>query len=152
MLVSAAAGSGKTAVLAERCCRLVCGADSNCGIESLLVVTFTEAAAREMKSRIAEAIGRTVRKRQADGAVRHHHASRKRAHMKPTIARSFAGTVLTMFLGHTAAALLEIDQQEFVADIRMAGPQLIAHANQRLVHSQSRLHAHHQQIDSIRRA
>jgi len=52
ILVSAAAGSGKTAVLAERCAYLVCDANSPCDVDELLVVTFTEAAAAEMKSRI----------------------------------------------------------------------------------------------------
>ncbi len=49
LLVSAAAGAGKTAVLTERIARLVAeGTD----IKSILVVTFTEAAAGEMKARI----------------------------------------------------------------------------------------------------
>jgi len=56
LLVSAAAGSGKTAVLAERCVYLVCDAPQPCDIDELLVVTFTEAAAAEMKSRIADAL------------------------------------------------------------------------------------------------
>ncbi len=58
ILVSAAAGSGKTTVLAERCAALVCDGpvDQRCGIDELLVVTFTDAAAGEMKSRIAAAI------------------------------------------------------------------------------------------------
>src|SRR4051812_48781695 len=45
LLVSAAAGSGKTAVLAERCAYLVCDAPRTCDVHELLVVTFTEAAA-----------------------------------------------------------------------------------------------------------
>jgi len=56
LLVSAAAGSGKTAMLAERCAHLVCDADEPCDVDALLVVTFTEAAAAEMKSRIHEAL------------------------------------------------------------------------------------------------
>ncbi len=65
VLVSAAAGSGKTAVLAERCARLVCespqsgggvAGQERTGVENLLVLTFTDAAANEMKSRIAAAI------------------------------------------------------------------------------------------------
>ncbi len=62
LLVSAAAGSGKTAVLAERCARLVCGdeAGERCGIENLLVLTFTEAAAGEMRTRIAAALAQKL--------------------------------------------------------------------------------------------
>src|SRR3954470_4060794 len=58
LLVSAAAGSGKTAMLAERCAYLVCDAPEpyRCDVDELLVVTFTEAAAAEMKSRISKAL------------------------------------------------------------------------------------------------
>ena len=51
LLVSAAAGAGKTAVLTERIARLV---EEGADVRSLLVVTFTEAAAREMKQRVEE--------------------------------------------------------------------------------------------------
>ena len=56
LLVSAAAGSGKTAMLAARCVHLVCDAPDPCDVDELLVVTFTEAAAAEMKSRIHAAL------------------------------------------------------------------------------------------------
>src|SRR4051794_37713929 len=56
LLVPAAAGSGKTAVLAERCAHLVCDADDPCEVDELLVVTFTEAAAAEMRTRIGKAL------------------------------------------------------------------------------------------------
>jgi len=56
LLVSAAAGSGKTAVLAERCAYLVCDAPEPCEIDELLVVTYTEPAAAEMKQRILQAV------------------------------------------------------------------------------------------------
>lgn len=56
VLVSAAAGSGKTAVLAERCAYLVTDAPNPCQINELLVVTFTDAAAAEMRERIAKAL------------------------------------------------------------------------------------------------
>ena len=56
LLVSAAAGSGKTAMLAARCAQLVCDERDDCGIDELLVVTFTEAAAAEMKARIHSAL------------------------------------------------------------------------------------------------
>ena len=50
LLVSAAAGSGKTAVLVERIVKMVCEEDYD--IDKILVVTFTKAAAAEMKERI----------------------------------------------------------------------------------------------------
>ena len=56
MLVSAAAGSGKTAVLTERILKLVSDENHPADIDRLLVVTFTRAAAAEMKERISMAI------------------------------------------------------------------------------------------------
>ncbi|MDD3361099.1 MAG: helicase-exonuclease AddAB subunit AddA [Hespellia sp.] len=55
ILVSAAAGSGKTAVLVERIIQRLTGADP-IDVDRLLIVTFTEAAAAEMKERIRLAI------------------------------------------------------------------------------------------------
>jgi ATP-dependent helicase/nuclease subunit A len=66
LLVSAAAGSGKTAVLAERCAYLVCDAPHPCDVDELLVVTFTEAAAAEMKGRIEKALRDRIASRPAD--------------------------------------------------------------------------------------
>ena len=54
LLVSAAAGSGKTAVLVERIKRLVIG--SRTGLDRMLVVTFTKAAASEMKEKIQKSL------------------------------------------------------------------------------------------------
>jgi len=53
ILVSAAAGSGKTAVLTERILRMICDEAHPVDIDRLLVVTFTNAAAAEMRERIA---------------------------------------------------------------------------------------------------
>ena len=64
ILVSAAAGSGKTAVLVERIVRLV---REGCPIDRMLVVTFTNAAAGEMRQRIGEALGKAAREDPALG-------------------------------------------------------------------------------------
>uniref|UniRef100_UPI0040567F03 helicase-exonuclease AddAB subunit AddA n=1 Tax=Acetatifactor sp. TaxID=1872090 RepID=UPI0040567F03 len=56
ILVSAAAGSGKTAVLVERIIRMVCDEEHPVDIDRLLIVTFTNAAAAEMRERIANGI------------------------------------------------------------------------------------------------
>ncbi|MCR5755344.1 MAG: UvrD-helicase domain-containing protein, partial [Acetatifactor sp.] len=53
ILVSAAAGSGKTAVLTERIVQMICDEKNPVDIDRLLVVTFTNAAAAEMRERIA---------------------------------------------------------------------------------------------------
>ena len=60
VLVSAAAGSGKTSVLIERIIRIILEGRAN--VDEMLVVTFTNAAASEMKLRLAGAI----RKRMAE--------------------------------------------------------------------------------------
>lgn len=72
LLISAAAGSGKTTVLAERCASLVCDppAERRCGVEELLVVTFTEAAAAEMRKRIEKAIRQRLRENPEDEHLR----------------------------------------------------------------------------------
>lgn len=56
LLVSAAAGSGKTAVLVERIITMLTRAEDPVSVDELLIVTFTEAAAAEMKERIRSAI------------------------------------------------------------------------------------------------
>lgn len=56
ILVSAAAGSGKTAVLVERIIRRIMDPETPVDADRLLIVTFTEAAASEMKERISDAI------------------------------------------------------------------------------------------------
>ena len=61
ILVSAAAGSGKTAVLVERIITEITQGDSPKDIDKLLVVTFTKAAAAEMRTRIGEALEEKLR-------------------------------------------------------------------------------------------
>ena len=74
VMVTAAAGSGKTAVLAERCAYLVADLpkDRRIEVDRLLVVTFTEAAAAEMRQRVA----RFIRQR-LDSAPRDAHLARQ---------------------------------------------------------------------------
>ena len=56
ILVSAAAGSGKTAVLVQRIIEMIADEEKNIDIDRLVIVTFTNAAAYEMKQRILAAI------------------------------------------------------------------------------------------------
>ena len=56
ILVSAAAGSGKTAVLVERILQKVTDENNPVNIDSMVVVTFTKAAAGEMRERIRLAL------------------------------------------------------------------------------------------------
>lgn len=61
LLVSAAAGSGKTAVLSRRILRLVSEGDDPIAIDRILVVTFTKAAAEELKMRIAKELKKALK-------------------------------------------------------------------------------------------
>ena len=58
LLISAAAGSGKTAVLVERIKNIII--QDKVDVRELLVVTFTKAAASEMKEKIAKAISKAA--------------------------------------------------------------------------------------------
>ena len=62
LLVAAAAGAGKTAVLVERIIQKITDKDNPKDIDRLLIVTFTNAAATEMRERIAEAISEKLEK------------------------------------------------------------------------------------------
>lgn len=62
LLVAAAAGSGKTAVLVERIIKIITNEENPVDIDKLLVVTFTSAAAAEMRERIAAAISKALEK------------------------------------------------------------------------------------------
>lgn len=79
ILVSAAAGSGKTAVLVERILALISDLENPVDIDRLLVVTFTNAAAAEMRERIHSAILKKLEENPDDvrmqrQAVLVHHA------------------------------------------------------------------------------
>lgn len=79
VLVSAAAGSGKTAVLVERIVRMISEGDHPLDIDRLLVVTFTRAAAAQMRERIARAISARLEEKPGDRHLQRqetllHHA------------------------------------------------------------------------------
>lgn len=60
ILVSAAAGSGKTAVLVQRVVNLITDKQNPVDVDKLLVVTFTNAAAAEMRTRISKALNKII--------------------------------------------------------------------------------------------
>ena len=66
LLVSAAAGSGKTATLTERIIRSLTDEKNPVDIDSLLVVTFTNAAAAELRAKISKALSEAVEQNPAD--------------------------------------------------------------------------------------
>lgn len=56
LLVSAAAGSGKTKVLVERLLSMVCDPDDPANLDEFLLITYTKAAAAELRSKISSAL------------------------------------------------------------------------------------------------
>ncbi|MFD1885427.1 helicase-exonuclease AddAB subunit AddA [Paenibacillus wenxiniae] len=70
ILVAAAAGSGKTAVLVERIIRQVTDPEHPLDVDRMLVATFTKAAATEMRQRIRAALDREVLNRPTDERLR----------------------------------------------------------------------------------
>jgi ATP-dependent helicase/nuclease subunit A len=60
LLISAAAGSGKTATLTERIIRRITDKEAPADISQMLIVTFTRAAAAELRSRIFGALSDTL--------------------------------------------------------------------------------------------
>ena len=56
LLVSAAAGSGKTKVLVDRLLSRICDKVNPCNLDDFLVITYTKAAAAELRIKIAQAL------------------------------------------------------------------------------------------------
>ena len=79
LLVSAAAGSGKTAVLVERIIKMITEGDEPADIDHILVVTFTNAAAAQMREKIAIAVEKKLQENPSDEHLQRqaalvHHA------------------------------------------------------------------------------
>lgn len=70
ILVSAAAGSGKTAVLVERVIRMITDPNHPVDIDRLLIVTFTNAAAAEMRYRISKSLNARIKENPAESFYR----------------------------------------------------------------------------------
>ena len=79
LLVSAAAGSGKTAVLVQRILHKITREENPVSIDRLLVVTFTKAAAAEMKQRIAAELSRRMGEHPGDRRLRRQQGLLPRA-------------------------------------------------------------------------
>ena len=70
LIISAAAGSGKTSVLVERVIGLIIDEKAPVDVDRLLVVTFTNLAAAEMRSRISEALLKRIVEKPGDTRLR----------------------------------------------------------------------------------
>ena len=79
LLVSAAAGSGKTAVLTERAVRLITDPEAPIDADKLLIVTFTNAAAAELRARIGQALLRRSQAEPGNTALRRQRMLLQRA-------------------------------------------------------------------------
>ncbi len=79
LLVSAAAGSGKTAVLTERVVQLITDAEHPVNADRLLIVTFTNAAAAELRARIAQALLERIQQEPGNAALRRQRMLLQRA-------------------------------------------------------------------------
>ena len=92
VLVSAAAGSGKTAVLVERLIRRITDRQNPVDADRFLVVTFTKAAAAEMRERVAARLRELLRENPADGFLQHQMLLLERAQI--CTIDSFFGSVV----------------------------------------------------------
>ena len=109
ILVSAAAGSGKTAVLVERIMELICDEKNPVDVDRLLVVTFTKAAAAEMKERVGAAIRKRLEKQPENGYLQRQEALVP--HAQITTIDSFCSYILRNHFGE-----IDLDPAFRVAD------------------------------------
>lgn len=102
ILVSAAAGSGKTAVLVERVIRLITDPEQPIDADRLVVVTFTKAAAAEMRERIDERISELLQNDPDNMSLRRQKLLLHRAHID-TI-HAFCASCLREFFARAGIA------------------------------------------------
>jgi len=138
LLVSAAAGSGKTAVLAARCVALICDPQQPCNADELLVVTFTNAAAAEMRQRITRLLNEeaaNAQSRDEDEARRLQRQVLLLAGAQIGTIHSFCATMLRRYfhelgidpgfrlLDEDEAALQRRDLMDELVEERLADPE-----------------------------
>ena len=79
VLVMAGAGTGKTHTLVERCLDLIC--NDRVSLDEMLIVTFTEAAATEMRERLREGLENAINQKPDDGHLPEQLALFDAAHL-----------------------------------------------------------------------
>mgnify|MGYP001218786984 CR=1 FL=1 len=109
ILVSAAAGSGKTAVLVERIIQKLVDKDSPINIDEILVSTFTNAAAEEMRNRIGAALEKAIAKDPTSYHLKKQLSLLQRASISTL--HSFCTTVVRQY-----AYMLDLDPAFRIAD------------------------------------
>ena len=110
VLVSAAAGSGKTAVLVERLLRRI--VDERIDVNRFLIITFTKAAASELRRKIGDAISAMIEKRPDDKHLRRQLALLGNARISTV--HSFCSWVLKSYgnMPELAAGFRVLDEAE----------------------------------------
>lgn len=114
LLVSAAAGSGKTAVLVERVIRRLTEEEAPTDIDRFLLVTFTNAAAAEMRAKIGEAVSKRLAQQPQNARLRRQLFLLHKSQI--TTVHSFC---LKLLQEH--AAQLDIPQDFRIADEKECG-------------------------------
>lgn len=109
VIVSAAAGSGKTAVLVERVIRLITDTENGVDADRLLVVTYTRKAAVELKSRLKEALTDCIRKDPSNAFLLRQQSLLSKAHISTV--DSFCMSLCKEYF-----YLLDIDRNIRIAD------------------------------------
>lgn len=109
VIVSAAAGSGKTAVLVERVIRLITDPENGADADRLLVVTYTRKAAAELKSRLKDALSDCIRKDPSNAFLLRQQSLLSKAHISTVDA-------FCMSLCREYFYLLDIDRNIRIAD------------------------------------
>ena len=109
VIVSAAAGSGKTAVLVERVIRLITDTENGVDADRLLVVTYTRKAAAELKGRLKEALTDCIRSDPSNAFLLRQQSLLAKAHISTV--DSFC-----MSLCREYFYLLDIDRNIRIAD------------------------------------
>ncbi|MBQ6848434.1 MAG: helicase-exonuclease AddAB subunit AddA [Clostridia bacterium] len=99
LLVSAAAGSGKTAVLVERIIRRITDPVNPVDVDRLLVVTFTRAAAAEMRQRLSNALAAKMAEEPDNPRYARQQMLLPRAYISTVDA--FCARILQEFAGQT---------------------------------------------------
>ncbi len=110
LLVCAAAGSGKTAVLTERVIRMLTE-DASADISRMLVVTFTRAAAGELRQRIAEALSK---------AILETDDQKKKSHLSKQLVLLGGAAISTIDSFYFDLVRANFQEASFPASIRLA--------------------------------
>ncbi len=99
LLIAAAAGSGKTAVLVERIIRLITDPENPVDVDRLLVVTFTRAAAAELRQRLSNALAKKMADEPDNLRYQRQQMLLPRAHISTV--HGFCARILQEYAGQT---------------------------------------------------